>query len=193
MDKNECTILVDIDDTIEYLCKAWVKWLNKQYGTSVKYEDITEWDISSFFPTLSKDQVFYPLHQPEFWEFVEPMPDAVEYLKKLIDDGFQLYLCTTTDYRNVKPKYEYIIKRYFPYIDWHHIIVTSNKQMVNADILVDDGIHNLEGGKYHGILFTAPHNKNYDAERGGFQRVNNWAEAYNTILEYTTRKGFDLY
>ena len=40
------TILVDIDDTIEYLCKAWVEWLNEKYGTTVKYEDITDWNIS---------------------------------------------------------------------------------------------------------------------------------------------------
>lgn len=187
------TILIDIDDTIEYLCRAWVKWLNDRYGTNVQYDDVTDWDISSFFPTLTREQVFEPLHREDFWELVEPMPDAIEYVRKLMDEGNNVYLCTTTDYRNVRPKFESIIQRHFPYISWNQVIVASNKQMINADVLVDDGTHNLEGGKYFGIVFTASHNKGYDAEAHGFSRANNWREVYGIIREYAHRKELDSY
>ena len=36
------TILVDMDDTIEHLLKAWVEYLNERHGTTVKHEDITD-------------------------------------------------------------------------------------------------------------------------------------------------------
>ena len=185
---RKLTVLVDIDDTIEYLLRAWVDYLNDKHGTNVKYDDITDWDISSFFPELSTDEVFFPLHQPEFWKQVEPMPDAVEYIKKLMDDGFQIYLCTSTDYRNVKPKYEYIIQKHFPYVAWNQIIVAYKKQMINADVLIDDGVHNLIDGKYRKVLFSAPHNKAFDAEANGMARANNWSEVYEIVRGYAQDK-----
>lgn len=175
------TILIDIDDTIENLCETWVSWLNKQYGTSVKYDEITEWDMSKFFPNLTKEQVFEPLHNPKLWDYVQPKHGAVEYVKKLIDEGYNVYLCTSTDYRNVRPKYEGVIQKYFPYIKWSQVIIASHKQMIKADFLIDDGVHNLENGDYIKILMTAPHNKDYDAEGNGMYRADNWKNVYKII------------
>ena len=184
MKKNNIRILIDVDDTIEYLCKAWVEWLDNKYNTGVKYDDITEWNINKFFPKLKKEQIYEPLHTDEFWKSVKPMKDAIKYVRKLMKDGFDVYLCTSTDYRNVKPKFEYIIMEHFPYISWDQVIVAYNKHMIKADILVDDGVHNIVGGDFYGILFTAPHNKSFDAENNGVVRANNWSEVYNIIKMY---------
>lgn len=177
------TILIDIDDTIENLCETWVDFLNKQYGTSVQYNEITEWNMSKFFPNLTKEQVFEPLYNPNLWDYVKPKPGAVEYVKKLIAEGYNVYLCTTTDYRNVRPKFEKVIQKHFPYISWNQVIIASRKQMINADILVDDGVHNLENGNYIKILFTAPHNRGYDAEAHGMYRADNWEQVYSQIID----------
>lgn len=106
---------------------------------------------------------------------------AVEYVKKLIDEGYDVYLCTTTDYRNVRPKFENVIQKHFPYINWNQVIIASRKQMINADVLVDDGVHNLENGNYIKILVSAPHNASYDAKGNGMYRVDNWEEIYELI------------
>ena len=180
---KDITILVDIDDTIENLCEEWCNLLNRQYGTSVTYLDVTEWDISKFFPSLTREQVFEPIYNEELWQYVKPKPGAVEYIKKLMDDGFTVYLCTSTDYRNVKVKFEQVIHKYFPFISWKQVIITSKKQMINADFLVDDGIHNLEGGHYGKILMSAPHNKSYNAEENGMLRVDDWEQIYAYITE----------
>ena len=52
------TILVDMDDTIENLAEAWVAYLNARHQTSTNLSDITDWDISKAFPTLTKEQVY---------------------------------------------------------------------------------------------------------------------------------------
>ncbi len=182
---SDYTILVDIDDTIEDLCGAWCKWLNDKHGTHVEHTDITEWDVSKFFPTLTKEQVFEPLHDENFWWTIEPISGASEYLKKLVDEGYNIYLCTSTDYRNVKPKHEAIIKRYFPFIDWRKVIIAYDKQMIKADFLIDDGIHNLEHGEYVKILMSATHNRSYNAEENDMHRVENWKEIYNLIHRLT--------
>lgn len=185
---SSLTILTDIDDVLNNLCSAWCEWLNKEYDTSISADDVTEWDISKFFPALSKEQVFEPLHIDSFWETVKVRLDAIKYVKKLFDEGYDIYLCTSTDYRNIKIKYELLIEKYFPYIGWNHVIVVHNKQMVKADYLIDDAPHNLEGGSYKKLLFTAPHNKNYNAELNGIVRVNNWREIYEIISKYPRKE-----
>ena len=48
-------------------------------------------------------------------------------------------------------------------------------------MLVDDGVHNHIGGDYLKLLYTAPHNRAYNAEENGMTRVNSWKEVYAII------------
>lgn len=184
---SDITILIDIDDTMTDLVAAWCEWLNGLYNLNVNPEEITEWKITKFYPTLTEEQVFEPLHIDRFWETVKPKDESVKYVKQLIDDGFNVYLCTSTDYRNIKPKYENVIMKYFPFISWKQVIVTSRKQMIESDFLIDDGVHNHEGGGYINILVSAPHNREYDAEANGMIRSENWEFTYNTVVHLSKR------
>ena len=185
--RNNLTVLIDLDDTMTHLCRAWCKWLNRRYGTNVTESDIGGWDVSNYFPSLNEAQVFEPLHTDSFWREVEPAEDAPLYVKRLIDDGFDVYICTASLFDTIKAKFEYVLGRYFPFISWDMVIVAKNKQLINGDILIDDGIHNLEGGAYEKILMSAPHNRNYDAESHGMTRVKSWREAYNAVHHYASR------
>ena len=80
-------------------------------------------------------------------------------------------------------KMERVLFRYFPFLSRDQVIITGNKQMIRGDVMIDDGIHNLEGGEYRKILFTAPYNKDYDAEANGMIRVHNWDEILRVINE----------
>ena len=105
-------------------------------------------------------------------------------IERLIKEGFDVYICTASLFDTIKAKFEYTIGRYFPYISWNKIIVTKNKQLINGDILIDDGIHNLEGGRYRKILMSAPHNLSYDAASNGMTRVTTWRDAYSAVRSY---------
>lgn len=177
------TILIDVDDTIENLVEEWCKYLNEKYGTSVSHNDISDWDIRQFFPDLTPDQVYEPLHTEDIWYRLSPKDEAVEYVKRLIEDGHDIYLCTSTNYRNVKSKYEGVVQRLFPYIDWERVIVTYNKQMLKADFLIDDYINNLVGGDYKKILMDAPHNRSIDLKGTDIFRAKNWKEIYEYIVQ----------
>ncbi len=89
------TILVDMDDTIENLAEAWVAYLNARHQTSTSLSDITDWDISKAFPTLTKEQVYAPLFEDTFWSWVKPMKGASETLQKLIADGHTVLIVTS--------------------------------------------------------------------------------------------------
>ena len=92
-------------------------------------------------------------------------------------------MVTASDYRTCKPKVDRLLEL-FPFLDWKHIIITNNKQMVRGDILIDDGPHNLVGGDYFKILFARPHNHSFDAASTGILRLYTWEEIYFAIQTY---------
>lgn len=170
-----------MDDTIEYLIPAWCTWLNAEHNLNVKPSDITDWEITQFFPTLSKDEVFKPTHTEMFWNTVYPMRDAQIRIKQLIDDGHEVFIVTSSYVDTIEWKYKYIISEFFPYIKWENMVICGRKQIISGDVLIDDGVHNLVGGTYDKFLMSAPHNMSYNAEANGMTRVNNWDEIYELI------------
>lgn len=181
---KKLTILVDADDTIEYLAKAWVDVLNEKHGTSVDVEDLTSWEVQKAFPTLSKEEVYAPLKDESIWDRVRPREDAVFYLKKLIEEGHKVYIVTATNHETYKAKMERVILRYFPYIKRTDVIVAYNKKMIQGDVRVDDGVHNLLDCDGLRILIDAPHNRAFDEEKEGIIRVFDWQNAYKLINNY---------
>ena len=180
--KNEdIIILSDMDDTIENLGDAWINTLNARYGTDVVWQDIRHWDMHLAFPTLTREQIFGILYEKDFWSTVKPKEDAMKYVKKLWDEGYQLYICTSTDYSHVKEKFDQCLFRYFPYLTWKDTIIAHNKRIIKSDFLIDDGTHNF-GGEQFGLLMDAPHNRNYRCN-GNITKVYNWEEVYYFIKD----------
>ena len=176
-------ILVDMDDTIEQLLKAWVKGVNEKYGRSVAVDEITSWDVSAAFPGLTWEQVYAIPMQPGFWKTVEPIEGAADALRRFIAAGHEVYIVTATPFETVLEKMRDLLFRYFPFLSWEQVIIACRKQLIRGDVLIDDGVHNLEGGQYRKILMTAPHNLAYDAEANGMIRVRNWKEVEQVIAQ----------
>ena len=172
-----------MDDTIAGLVEAWVSYLNSHYGTKVSTQDITDWNIKDFFPDISMDDVYGALEDEELWKMVRPKDEAIYYVKKLIDDGHRVYILTSSYYKSIVQKMEHVLFKYFPYITWNDVIIAHDKQMVRGDILIDDGVHNHEGGNHIGILMDAPHNKWFDATANGITRMKTWKEIYRFICD----------
>ena len=181
---DRLTILVDMDEVLTNLLDPWVKQINKLFGTNVNPEDVVEWDITKAFPMLSKEQVFFPLHCDDFWYLVMPKEGAVETVKQLIDDGHKIVVVTASSPETIRTKMSVALFGYFPYLRWNDVIVTGQKQLIKGDVLIDDGIHNLESGDYLKILMDTPYNREYNAEINGMLRVKNWSEIYSVITEF---------
>lgn len=178
---RKCTILVDMDDVLENLCEVWVSALNDRYQTDVRAEQITEWDLGKAFPTLTKEQICAPLCEEAFWKRVTPLPGAVEYVGKLILDGHKVVVVTASHPDTIPLKLKHVLFRYFPFFTYEDVIVTSQKQRILGDILIDDAPHNLEGGNYAKLLMNAPHNRSFNEKGTDIIRVYDWREIYGLI------------
>lgn len=173
-------ILVDADDVLENLCEVWVGELNRIYGTSVELCNIKEWDMQLVFPQLTREEIYAPINDDSFWDKLKPIDGSQAALEHFQENGHEVFIVTATDPRYSKHKIEVLLNM-FPTIDIDHIILTHIKQMVNGDVLIDDGIHNLIGGNYKKILVDRPHNRNIDDTAYGIYRVKSWTEIEEII------------
>ncbi|MBO4360492.1 MAG: hypothetical protein J5822_06410 [Eubacteriaceae bacterium] len=178
---RKLTILVDMDDTIEQLLCAWIRSVNEKFGTCVAYDDIKSWDVSEAFPGLSHDDVYDVILEDDFWDSVEPVPGAAEALRSFMEEGHSVYIVTATPYQSVKAKMEKHLFRYFPFISWDQLIITSRKQMIMGDVLIDDAVHNLIGGSYRKILMDSANNRAFDTSGTDIVRCMDWDQAREII------------
>lgn len=184
------TILVDMDDVLENLSFAWIDYLNQEYGTEVNKYATRDWEIDKSFPDLTKAQVYAPLYDTDFWHTVRPIDGGPETIERLVHEGYEIYVVTASNYVTLQTKMDDVLFKYYPFLDWNNVIVTSNKQIIRGDILIDDAPHNLLGGDYSKILMDAPHNRNFDAEMFGVYRARSWKEIYNLVHALSNRHTF---
>jgi len=181
---KKLTILIDMDDVLEELTEAWISELNRIYSTSVSPSDITSWNIADFFPALTQNEVYSPLHDPNFWKSLRPTPEAQKIVKRLIEDGHTVRIVTASHYNTVSPKITWLLWAY-PFLKWKDVIIASDKSLIKGDVMIDDGVHNLEKTSCTKLLFSRYHNQSYDAESNGMIRVNTWNEIYHIISKMT--------
>lgn len=187
-------ILLDFDDVCNDLLPAWLKFLNDKYNSDIKVEDITDWDMAKCtYPKLpvyedgSHPYIYEPLYYPEFWDTVAPKEGAIEGIKKLMETN-EVFITTASHYATIGPKVERCMMKHFPYLDWKQIISISNKEMLKADVLIDDNHDNVEkfiqNNPYgYGIIFDALYNR-YPFDTNPFNkeiRVYNWNEILSKI------------
>lgn len=180
--KPNFRLLTDMDDVLENLTENWLELLRFLQRDNPEYihktvNEITEWNISQFFPMLTIDEVFEPLNTSLIWDMIRPIKDSVRVLKYFNDmPNVDVRILTSSHYSSIKAKREFL-RKYFPYIGWNQLIITSEKKYCAGNVLVDDYQGNLVGGNYKGILFDTPHNRSFNEKEAGIIRVSGWAEA----------------
>ena len=171
---------LDFDGTINNMLDTWVEWLNKKHNTVVKLEDIIDWELAKVFPTLTKSEIFEPLNTPEFWYHVTIKPGTIEVVEKLIQDGHEVYIVTSSHYRTLTAKLDNCLFAHFPFLKKENVIITYNKSLIKCDILLDDGEHNFINFKGIKVLFDAPYNINSTVHDF---RVTSWKDFYELVNE----------
>lgn len=171
---------LDFDGTINNMLETWVEWLNKKYNTAVKLEDIIDWELAKVFPSLSKKELFEPLNTPEFWNYVTIKSGAKEVIEKLLEDGHQVYIVTSSHYRTLPSKIDNCLFAHLPFLKKENVIISYNKSLIGCDILLDDAEHNLINFKGVKVLFDASYNKNSMVHDF---RVDSWTDFYELVHE----------
>jgi len=74
------------------------------------------------------------------------------------------------------------LREHFPFIPTSNIVFCGDKEIIDADYLIDDRSRHFARFRGTGILFTAPHN----ARERARLRANNWDEVLGMLMKKYT-------
>ena len=149
-------IFLDMDDVAKELCKRLVARYNKDFNDNVNWLDNMEqmiWDNKNI--KADKKYIMDLLFEKGAFLDNPPIEGFVECVKRLIDDGFEVFFLTFPQWESpycVSEKVEWL-QTYLPFFKLDHLIMAKNKGEVSGKhkILLDDSPNNLtdwekEGG-----------------------------------------------
>ena len=117
---------------------------------------------------------------PGFFRNVPVMPGSREGLKRLNDNFKVIVVSLATEFPHSLTDKQLWLHEHFPFISWQQIVFCGSKNIICADIMIDDHIKNLDDFKGDTIMFTQPHNMNMNHSR--HKRVDSWAEIEKLLL-----------
>lgn len=172
---------IDYDSTLFNTIDVWIDLYNKKYNDKLTINDFKFWDIHKSLPKEKSNKFYSILDNNELWENIKPLNNAVEVVKDL-NEEYEVYIITATHHNHIKIKSEILLK-YFPFIEYKQIISCYYKQLINVDIMIDDNLDNLIGGKYRKILIDYPWNRDIDDYDRGIERFKNWKEIRGELID----------
>lgn len=182
-------LIVDMDDVITE--KGFIRMINEFLKTNYTQEDAESYYINDLIPKDRMDEWVKFYSKKNVYDYANIVEGAKETLERL-NEKYDLYIATAYVFRDapkvsgktLNDKYNFLIKN-FPFIDPHKFIFISNKELLEADIRIDDSPKKLIGEARLKLLFTAYHNKNMTEEElkeNNFIRVNGWKEVEKILL-----------
>lgn len=151
---KKLTIGIDFDDVL-VKCTEWALELEALKGNRLDYESVDKWGKTGR-PT---DVIFKYFGEASFYESQPLYDGAQDFVAELQRRGHNIVIITAVDGRfsNIRVGQ---IQKYFPNIGERNIVLTSRKDLVHVDVLIDDAPHNIEDTPaQYPILMRRPWNQ----------------------------------
>lgn len=177
-------VMVDCDCVLNNLIQRTCQMFNERYNKNISEETFTQYDIYKCLAFDDAEKFSALWNERELWDSLSPTYHSQWGVKKLIDNGFNVYIATSTHYNNFPWKVEWL-QHYFPFVKESNIICIGDKSVLNADIMIDDYANNLIGNiRCNRILFEKPWNKSVNDDVYGIKRCTNWDEIIEAVEEF---------
>ena len=169
-------IAVDMDGVLSDTVQQFINWEEKETGVRKTIEEIMGKPELDVFPNSKKY-----LHTKDFFRLASVVENSQEVVASL-NEKYDLYIVSAaTEFPLSLTEKQAWLNEYFPFITWQQMVFCGSKQIVQADIMIDDHFKNLDHFTGHtSILFTQPHNAY--ADNGRHRRVHNWQEIAQILL-----------
>ncbi|MBQ6321801.1 MAG: hypothetical protein IJI24_02915 [Lachnospiraceae bacterium] len=165
-------VILDADDVLLDCNRYALNLLSQADGVPYSIDRVTDWGLLG----IPEDRRLDFLNRRDFYQNQPPLPGAREFLHNLMQ------ICNVTIMTAVYPQFmgERIqrISTLFPEFPMENIIMGKRKEMLTADVILDDGIHNLlHTGSTLPVLFRQPWNRHVS----GICSVNYYNEFLSLI------------
>jgi 5'(3')-deoxyribonucleotidase len=155
-----------MDDTLCSLMPTWCETFNTRFGykdgKAYTPEMFKEFNMINIVGEEDYEKFNYILFNSNIFEHLPPMNRntlRIMYHLNLFNDVFLVTHAMNCDSNIVYGKTQWV-KHNLPFLDINkQLIFTGAKHLINADIMIDDGVHNLENFEGIKILFKRPWNE----------------------------------
>lgn len=160
-------VILDSDDVLFPCNQRAVELLNEKEGTDFSINDISKWGMLG--NDLDKRLAYFK--DPEFIRNLEPYWNARMFVTELAKCA-EIFVATSVDPFCAGERVNSII-HHFPEINPENILIGNRKDLLQADVLLDDGIHNLTHAQVkYPVLFRRPWNQDVT----GILAISNYYE-----------------
>ena len=167
--KFRLSTALDIDDVLMECVPYAIRLANEKYHFD---PPLTIYEVDRWGKLGTRaDVIFEFFNDPEFFRNQPAIKGAREFVKKL-SKMTEVFVSTAVWPQYMSIRHQRIVEE-FPEIPADHILMGSRKDMIDVDILFDDGMHNVfQSNAAYPILMRRPWNR----EATGILAVNNYDE-----------------
>jgi 5'-nucleotidase len=169
------SVLVDMDGVLADVYSRFFDLQEEETGIRTDMKDIEGKLEAQAFPNQIKW-----VTTPGFFRSVPVIKGSQEGLKKLNDNFKVIVASMATEFPQSLTDKQLWLHDHFPFISWEQIVFCGDKNVIKAEIMIDDHLKNLNKFKGETIMFTQPHNILVNNTR--HKRVNSWKEIENILL-----------
>jgi 5'(3')-deoxyribonucleotidase len=162
-------IAVDMDGVLADVYSSYIRLHEQEFGerkTLASIEGLEEWEG---FPQAPRY-----VRTPGFFENLQVIPGAVTHLKQLNEIHEIFIVSAAIEFPlSLNEKLNWL-SAHFPFLSWKQIVFCGSKNIIQADVMIDDHFKNLDGFNGRTLLFHQPHNAKRDP--GRHLRVHDWEQ-----------------
>jgi len=171
-------IVIDVDGVIVDVMPNFIEKINAHFGTTYLDSDITSFHLDQVLPPDQFDFMMNLWSTDTLYDNLTVEEDVLSALDKM--KGFaRLVACSSPMPGHIRSKYEFIEKLGFSRDD---IVLTKGKDILKADIRIDDHTENLTDPESFNICFAKSWNTFWDEKDG--PRTDDWEK----IVKLTEEK-----
>lgn len=119
---------------------------------------------------------------PGFFRKMPVMADSQQILKRLNQKYEVIVASMATEFPISLTDKQLWLEEYFPFLSWKQIVFCGRKELIKADLMIDDHFKNLDNFAGETLLFSQPHNINVKETR--HLRVDSWLEIEKILLTH---------
>jgi len=117
---------------------------------------------------------------PGFFRYLPVMSGSQEALRKINEYHNVIVVSLATEFPNSLTDKQLWLHDNYPFIGWKQMVFCGDKNIIKADLMIDDHLKNLNNFDGETIMFTQPHNLYVNSEK--HRRVNSWAELERILI-----------
>ncbi len=161
-----------MDSVICNLMSEWHKRYNEDYNDNLSVDKLLCWRSEDYVKAECGEKIYDYLDEPGLFLHLEPLPYAIDVLKRLSNQYDLLIVTSSRTYAYTEK--ELWVEKHLPFIGKRNLIFSHRKEMIRGDLLFDDAPHNLVAFSKTGrtaVAMSYEYNQQVDVPR-----VNNWLE-----------------